>query len=66
MKVYKRGMMYPEYSYILFDNNLNKLGETLLSKNYRGELYFINNKGIHIMNDSSKKVSFGVFNILIN
>jgi hypothetical protein len=66
---FKSGIKTPRYSYIIFDKNYQKVGETIIPKGYKGELYFMTNKGLHIANlkryndGNEDQLTFGIFQI---
>lgn len=64
-----KNSQYPSPSiYLILNNEYNKIGETIIPEKYRGDIFFINEIGLHVL-DSDKsqldenKMVFGLFQI---
>lgn len=68
-KDYQQGNTMPLTSFIIFNDEFVKIGETLLTDDYASHIYFINERGLHIAKRSSYRenedlLTFGVFKIV--
>jgi len=52
------------YSFIIFNRDLQWLGETILPEGFNGEVLFVNKEGVHIQKESKEGIVFTVFEIV--
>jgi len=60
----KEGLLAPNFSFIIFNRDLQWLGETLLPEGYNGEVLFVTEEGIHIQKESQEGIVFTIFEIV--
>ena len=63
VKKYRAGQKVPQYSFIIFNDQLEVLGESLIQSGLCGELYFVNEVGIHFLNPTENKTTFTVYKL---